>query len=60
MEQTYFIYWIIRIILALWVGSVQTKAREVKAGWAFIICLILGPLWGWVAIALTCKRRLRY
>ena len=48
--------WIIYIAVALWVASVQVKVRQI-GGWAYFWCLLLGPLWGWIAIALTCKRR---
>ena len=57
MDEANFIVWIIVIALSLWVAANQAKIRNIHIGWAVFWCLILGPLWGWIAIALTCKRK---
>ena len=57
MDEAQFITWILLFAIALWVASVQAKVREIKLGWAIFWCFLLGPFWGWVAIALACKRK---
>jgi len=56
MEGITAIVWLIYFALALWVASVQTKKRKIN-GWAYVWCLLLGPLWGWIVIAIACNRR---
>jgi len=49
--------WIIYFAIALWVASVQVKVRKIQPGWGYFWCLLLGPLWGWIAIAASCSRK---
>ena len=55
--QATVIVWLIYFAIALWVASVQVKVREIKPGWGYFWCIMLGPLWGWIVIALACKRK---
>jgi len=48
---------IIVILLGIWVASVQVEVRNIKPFWAYFWCIVIGPLWGWIAIALTCSRK---
>ncbi len=48
---------IIVIVLGIWVASVQVKVRNIQPFWAYFWCIILGPLWGWIVIAIGCSRK---
>ena len=51
-----FIFVVIYLAIGYWVAITQTQTRGIKIVWSMLICIIIGPLWGWIAIALTHSR----
>lgn len=58
MYDGIYILLFVRFLFALWMAYALKTRRQIRFGWAFLICMVFGVVLGWILIAIFRPKRI--